>query len=115
MAPKLKPFEATIHVLSGDSVGITCIAKEGDAPVSFIWTKDGIPVNSLLGMVIGQGNMFSSILGITEANANHSGLYSCIASNSVGVSSAAVHLEVAGNFALRANLCASYFKENNEH
>lgn len=118
MAPKLKPFESTLHVLSGDSVGITCIATEGDTPISFLWTKDGSLTNSLLAMGISTSNPFLSVLGITEVTFDHRGLYSCIASNSVGFSSATVQLEVDGNFCvgfiLRAILCLRYFKENNE-
>lgn len=97
MGPKLKPFDSNLHVLSGNSIGLACIAEEGNDPITFYWTKDGNPVTSLHGMVIGQSNMFSSLLGITEATSAHVGMYSCRASNAVGFAITTTHLEVDGN------------------
>lgn len=97
VAPKLKLFDKKIHVLSGDSVGLTCIAEAGDAPLSFLWTKDQSPTKSLPGLEVGQSNIYSSLLGISEATSNHSGTYSCTISNSVGIASTTVLLQVDGN------------------
>lgn len=97
MLPKLKPFERDLRVFPGDSVGLVCIAKEGDTPISFLWTKDGFPASSLLGVDIGQSNMYSSLLGISDAASGHTGIYSCTASNAVGLASTSVQLQVEGN------------------
>lgn len=97
VGPKLKPLERALSILSGDSVGLICIATEGDDPINFFWTKDGIPANFISGVDIWQNNMYSSVLGIAEAYSNHSGLFSCTASNSVGSARTVVQLTVGGN------------------
>lgn len=86
------------HIRSGDSVWITCIATEGDLPITFLWTKDGSSTAILTGINIVQGNVYSSLLGIAETSSEHNGKYSCSASNSAGVVSTALQLEVHGNF-----------------
>lgn len=97
VGPKLKYFENKLKVLLGGSILLTCVVEEGDGPMSFQWTKDGDMENSLSGVDIWQTNIYSSILGISEANSGHTGIYSCTALNSVGVASTTVHLEVIGN------------------
>lgn len=97
VGPKLNPFASTLHFLSGKSIGLTCIVEEGDAPISFHWNKDGISASSLLGMDIVQSNAYSSLLWISEANSNHTGIYSCTATNSVGISRTIVTLEIDGD------------------
>lgn len=73
-----------------------CTATEGDSLISFLWTKNGSPINAVLGLDIGQSNVYSSTLGITEVNANHSGIYSCIASNSAGIATTSIQLQIDG-------------------
>lgn len=97
VGPKLKPLENALKILLGDSIGLTCITTEGDAPIYFQWTKDGIPANSMSGIDIWQNNVYSSLLGISEAYSSHSGLYSCTANNAVGAATTSVHLTVGGN------------------
>lgn len=97
VGPKLKPFESTLHILSGDTISIACIAKEGDTPISFLWTKDGVPANSLYGVDIVRSSKSSSVLSVAEAGSNHSGMYSCTAFNSAGVAKTSVQLEIHGS------------------
>lgn len=114
VVPKLKVFDSSQHVLLGNSIGLGCIAEEGDGPITFHWSKDGSPARSLYGVDIVQ-NMYSSLLGISMAYRNHTGVYSCMASNSVGISRITIQLEVDGNIstftALNVVLHTCYFKK----
>lgn len=61
-------------------------------------------MKSIFGVVIGQSNTFSSLLGITGARSEHSGVHSCKATNPVGFARTATYLEVDGNSAYYQSL-----------
>lgn len=94
--PKLRPLEKNLDVHFGDSIGIACSAIEGDTPIIFQWTKDGYPANILPRVTIVQGNVYSSMSGISQATLEYSGKYSCQATNSVGLATTIMQLEVHG-------------------
>lgn len=100
VGPKLKAFDKHMHILKGDTIVITCVVTAGDSPITFQWTKDGHPTHSLLGVDILQGNLYSSLLAISNVGRDHEGEYSCSAMNAVGVTSTTLQLKVDGNLHL---------------
>lgn len=74
----------------------TCLVQEGDQPVRYAWTKDGRPLDARLGVRTSQLDAFTSILVIERAAAEHSGNYTCTASNAAASSSTTARLTVNG-------------------
>uniref|UniRef100_A0A0P4WN52 Down syndrome cell adhesion molecule-like protein Dscam2 n=2 Tax=Scylla olivacea TaxID=85551 RepID=A0A0P4WN52_SCYOL len=72
----------------------TCLVQEGDQPVRYAWTKDARPLDARLGVRTSQLDAFTSILVIERAAAEHSGNYTCTASNAAAASATTARLTV---------------------
>ncbi|XP_037792633.1 Down syndrome cell adhesion molecule-like protein Dscam2 [Penaeus monodon] len=81
VAPVVLPFHFEERLQEGDRVGVTCIVSKGDPPITFKWEKDGRPLQEVEGISVSSMNHFSSALMISRLTAEHSGEYSCTASN----------------------------------
>jgi hypothetical protein len=94
--PKIMPIASMTNMYrEGMRATISCIILEGDLPVSFKWERNGK-------QIFGTGNNeivrrldeYSSNLVIEKISSDHSGNYTCIASNNAGVEKYTVPLTV---------------------
>ncbi|KAL0901060.1 hypothetical protein ABMA27_006383 [Loxostege sticticalis] len=79
--PEIEPFSFSANLQEGKRAQVSCSVTSGDMPVHFTWLKDNAPIPSTL-QVEERGADFFSNLVFKEVSAHHSGLYTCVASNS---------------------------------
>lgn len=68
----------------GDTASVQCIITKGDNPLKFNWFLNNKPVNKLDGIFINKLGKKISILHIESVQAEHSGEYTCSATNPAG-------------------------------
>ncbi|XP_072938511.1 cell adhesion molecule Dscam1-like isoform X2 [Epargyreus clarus] len=78
--PEIEPFSFSANLQEGKRAQVSCSVTSGDMPVHFTWLKDNVPIPSSL-QVEERGADFFSNLVFKEVSARHSGLYTCVASN----------------------------------
>ncbi|CAH2050967.1 unnamed protein product, partial [Iphiclides podalirius] len=78
--PEIEPFSFSANLQEGKRAQVSCSVTSGDMPVHFTWLKDNTPIPSNL-QVEERGADFFSNLVFKEVSARHSGLYTCVASN----------------------------------
>lgn len=70
---------------AGDSTSLSCTVDKGDNPIQFEWFQNSKPIlNTNEGISIGRFGDKISILGIDSLRAEHSGKYTCKATNFAG-------------------------------
>uniref|UniRef100_A0A1B0DMD3 Ig-like domain-containing protein n=1 Tax=Phlebotomus papatasi TaxID=29031 RepID=A0A1B0DMD3_PHLPP len=93
--PKIMPIQAMTNMLrEGMRAAISCQILEGDLPVSFRWERNGKPVIGTGNEVIRRLDEYSASLVVEHISSEHSGNYSCIASNVAGTEKFTVPLTV---------------------
>ncbi|KAJ8982888.1 hypothetical protein NQ317_004318 [Molorchus minor] len=70
----------------GDSVQVACYINKGDMPVKFSWMLNDELVNRYADINVGLFGKKSSVLSIDSVDENLVGNYTCIASNTAGIS-----------------------------
>ncbi|XP_037792806.1 Down syndrome cell adhesion molecule-like protein Dscam2 [Penaeus monodon] len=80
--PTIIPFSFG-EASQGERVQAICSVRRGDAPVTLTWLKDGVPLSqdTPSGLTIRPLDQFSSVLLLANAQAHHSGNYTCQASS----------------------------------
>ena len=79
--PHLGPLVFPKATRAGMRAQSTCFVQEGDQPITIHWEKDGRRISPSASLLVAQINDFTSMITITNANAGHSGNYTCVASN----------------------------------
>lgn len=92
------PFMIPPENFEGVSIQILCTLLSGDDPVTLYWLKDKISMNtdSLDGTTINNVGSRTSMLAIPSVEQQHSGEYTCVASNRAGQANHSVTLNVLG-------------------
>lgn len=85
----------------GMRAALSCQILEGDLPITFKWEKNGRSVAVGNGMTTRRLDEFSNSLVIERVSSNHSGNYTCVASNVAGNERFTVPLTVNGNLHFR--------------
>ncbi|MPC46312.1 Titin [Portunus trituberculatus] len=95
-APVIMPFMIPPENFEGVSIQILCTLLSGDDPVTLYWLKDKISMNtdSLDGTTINNVGSRTSMLAIPSVEQQHSGEYTCVASNRAGQANHSVILNV---------------------
>ncbi|XP_053609899.1 cell adhesion molecule Dscam1-like isoform X1 [Plodia interpunctella] len=79
--PEIEPFSFSANLQEGKRAQVGCSVTSGDMPVHFTWLKDNAPISSALQVEERTADFFSNLV-FKEVFARHSGLYTCVASNS---------------------------------
>ena len=80
----------------GQDATLLCSAYKGDTPLSLAWTVDDAPVSGREGVQVLPAGARASLLTVPVAGAEHSGVYTCTASNAAGTVSHSTRLDVGG-------------------
>lgn len=98
MPPQILAFEFGEDPLNAeDMASLTCTVNKGDLPLSITWTLNEKSVYRIPGITVLQTNKRISQLSIESIQADHTGAYSCIASNSAGTNHHTAYLNVNGS------------------
>ncbi|CAB3223434.1 unnamed protein product [Arctia plantaginis] len=86
VVPHIIPFEVEESIFAGESVHLTCHVSKGDRPLQISWSFDGheIPYHNNMGITTTKLGEKASVLSIPTAMGQHSGNYTCTASNRAG-------------------------------
>lgn len=88
------PVDKRVEV--GAAMRLMCNVIQGDPPVTFQWTKEGRPVETIKGVKV-DSLEFASAMLISRAQEAHTGNYTCLVSNPVGSSLVMTEILVNGN------------------
>ncbi|XP_044270315.1 Down syndrome cell adhesion molecule-like protein Dscam2 isoform X45 [Tribolium madens] len=81
-------------VNSADMASVTCIVTKGDFPIDITWTLNNQSVETIQGITVMRTNKRISQLSIDSVQADHSGEFTCLASNPAGNASYSSTLHV---------------------
>ncbi|KAA0191898.1 hypothetical protein HAZT_HAZT008142 [Hyalella azteca] len=86
----------TLHIqVMGLPAQATCIVLSGDPPITLRWLKDGQAITAAAsGVLISQHSEISSTLSIDRTSGEHSGNYTCTASNGARTTSSSAALTI---------------------
>lgn len=84
----------------GDTGSLTCTIIKGDNPVRISWLHDGEIINGVAGISTTLLGKRIGTLTIDSIQAEHSGEYTCMASNLAGSDKFSVRLAVNGSDSL---------------
>lgn len=99
--PQILPFAFPEEVEAEQLVQVSCAVSKGDDPITLQWYKDGLPLVPSANFMINNVASKLSLLLLSSVDAEHSGIYTCLAFNPVGTAEASATLKVKGKcFAL---------------
>ena len=95
--PQILPFTfGDQAVKQGEFAQLTCVVRNGDKPITISWSLKGGSVasdESIITTMIGDR---TSMLMISSVDYQHSGIYTCRASNPAGTTTYSAELFVKG-------------------
>lgn len=95
--PKILPFSfGDAPSFSEQYASVQCRVSEGDIPLEFIWLFNGQNLTEFMNIEISKTGKRGSVLNIESINANHAGMYTCLARNDAGNASYSAELKVNG-------------------
>ncbi|XP_037086557.1 Down syndrome cell adhesion molecule-like protein Dscam2 [Pollicipes pollicipes] len=94
VGPKVSPFTFTSALRAGDRESVKCVVTRGDSPLRLAWLKDGAPL-ARPDVAVSKVNEFTSILSFRSLRRDHSGNYTCAASNQAGGANHSARLVVS--------------------
>ncbi|XP_076307336.1 cell adhesion molecule Dscam1-like isoform X1 [Tachypleus tridentatus] len=92
--PVISPFSFPPDPREGIRASVMCSVQEGDPPIQITWWKDGELLREDDSVTLGPNDKFISTLTIRSLQSEHSGLYTCVASNSAASVNFSVPLTV---------------------
>ena len=96
--PRIKAFNFEEDIHSGKDIQIVCYVIDGDTPLTIRWYFHGREVGHSMGVTTMKLGTRSSILNIESVTHGHTGVYTCVATNSAGSDRASASLTVHGRF-----------------
>ena len=95
--PDIVPFSFGRETVNqGDFVQLTCVVTRGDKPLSITWSLKGELVSSGPTLTTTMLGTQASMLVISSVDYQHSGVYTCRAENTAGISTHSAELRVNG-------------------
>jgi hypothetical protein len=83
-------------IIAGDDVRLLCLIEKGSLPLTFEWTKNGLPLKLDNAIRINSLIEQTSLLSFSPMRATDSGNYSCNARNKGGSDSFHIQIAVKG-------------------
>lgn len=80
-----------------EMVSTSCTVNKGDLPLDIYWMRNGGRIYTNDGLVVMRNNQRLSVLSIESVRARHAGNYTCVATNSGGVTTSSAMLRVNGS------------------
>lgn len=93
--PRIGPFSFG-ELIEGVRTQVQCVIQAGDLPLELRWLKDHAEISPELSIQITE-DKYSSTLAIPRVGREHTGNYTCVASNEARSSSSTANLVVSGN------------------
>ncbi|XP_076348170.1 cell adhesion molecule Dscam2-like [Tachypleus tridentatus] len=95
VAPEVDPLSFPGSLEEGRRTSLQCMVSAGDVPILIQWTKDGKPLNpTSLEIKVKSFNQYASTLFFEKLSQQHSGNYTCTASNPLATDSRTAELTV---------------------
>lgn len=82
--PHITAFEFEGEVNTGDSVQLNCYVNKGDAPLNITWLLNGKEIKNNFGVSTIAIGSRTNLLTINSVQPDHSGVYTCKATNKGG-------------------------------
>lgn len=101
VAPQILPFDfGEESVNSGDLASVTCSVHKGDLPLNITWLHNNQTIGYKTGIMVSKVGKKISTLSIDSVQAEHSGVYTCLAANRAGDAFYSAKLHVNGTFSI---------------
>lgn len=86
VAPEIAAHRSLSALAEGKRLSLICLVTSGTPPISFAWTKDGVPIGHLqdAGLKLVSFDDFQNQLQIDSLSIGHNGNYTCNAKNVYG-------------------------------
>ncbi|XP_063932391.1 cell adhesion molecule Dscam1 isoform X10 [Zophobas morio] len=95
VAPHILPIDfGEESVNSGDLASAQCSVYKGDLPVKITWLHNNASIGNNEGILITKAGRKVSSLTIDSVQAEHAGVYTCIAENKAGLNTHSAYLRV---------------------
>lgn len=101
--PRIGPFSFG-ELIEGVRTQVQCVIQAGDLPLELRWLKDHAEISPELSIQITE-DKYSSTLAIPRVGREHTGNYTCVASNEARASSSTANLVVSGNVDVQLLCC----------
>ncbi|XP_049798773.1 Down syndrome cell adhesion molecule-like protein Dscam2 [Schistocerca nitens] len=92
--PVVTPFFFPTNLREGGRTQISCTVSSGDLPIRFSWLKDNSPIPKALQVTEKHAGEFYSFLAFSKLSADHTGTYTCVASNNAASANHSAQLQV---------------------
>ncbi|CAL8129128.1 unnamed protein product [Orchesella dallaii] len=92
--PVISSFKFDDNLREGQRTSISCNVISGDLPIDVVWTKDSKSIPKRLNLIENRVMDFLSVLAFENLNNEHSGEYSCTATNAAQAVVQAANLKV---------------------
>ncbi|XP_015786890.1 Down syndrome cell adhesion molecule-like protein Dscam2 isoform X1 [Tetranychus urticae] len=94
VAPTIMPFSFGGNLQEGMRASVTCTITTGDVPIDIQWFKNGQPLTLTNDIHLEKVDDFISTLIFKPLKQDHTGIYSCVASNEASSNNHTIHLSV---------------------
>lgn len=98
--PQISPFDFGAEPANvGEVAAIQCLVAKGDLPLDLFWSLNSVPiVVGQHGFTVTRLNSRTSTLSIEALDAQHRGVYKCLARNQAGSAEHQSELHVNGHY-----------------
>lgn len=105
VGPHITPFEFEGEANTGDNLQLTCHVSKGDIPLEITWLLNNKEIKNTYGITTLPIGSRTNLLTISSVQSEHSGVYTCKATNKGGEASHSAELFINGTTKFMLNIC----------